>query len=119
MRAIWKKGSKEDPQNYRILTIGDNFFKFCEGIVLEHLRNVFEEDFGVTQHGFRSKHGTHTAIERMHKNQRGTGLNPSGYFLQLDLKKAFTSLDRTRMLKFVISKYNYIFFHKMYNLRET
>jgi hypothetical protein len=39
--------------------------------------------------------------------------------LQIDLKKAYTSIDRTRLLKLILSKYNFIYFHKLYNMRKT
>jgi len=57
-------------------------------------------------------------MDKMFHDQRARGLNPAGLFMQIDFKKAFSSLNKKRVMKMIIHKYNYIFFHKLLGLNE-
>ena len=70
-----------------------------------NLRMAAAVDFCEEVHGFRKKRGTHTAIgEAKIRMQIATCKSDSLYQIFLDLRKAYDSINRKRVLK-LLEKY--------------
>ena len=62
--AVFKKGGKTDPNNYRPISLTSVASKVLEHIVHSHIMKYFEEHSILTdmQHGFRAKRSTTTQL---------------------------------------------------------
>ena len=96
-----KAGSRNDPSNYRPISIIPVVAKVFERIVYDQLYHYLNENDLLSQHqsGFRSLHSTVTALIEATDNW---SLNIDRGFINavvfLDLKKAFDTVDHTILL---------------------
>ena len=99
--AIFKKGTRTDPGNYRPISILPIVSKLLEKIVHSQLYKFCSENqiLCLEQSGFRPKHSTQTSLHKLtetihdelHK-KKVVGL------VALDLKKAFDTVDHSILL---------------------
>jgi hypothetical protein len=99
--AIYKKGTKSDPANYRPISLTCLCCKVMEHVVLSHLaKHLAEHDILFDkQHGFRSKYSCETQlISAIH--EWGTELNARGQVdvVLLDFSKAFDKVSHKHLL---------------------
>ena len=100
--AIYKKSDKQDPANYRPVSLTSVICKCLEHIifseVMTHLdkHNILVDN----QHGFRSKRSTETQLITT-VNDFTESLNRKGHLdvLILDFSKAFDTVAHTRLLR--------------------
>ena len=102
MITLHKKGSTENPSNYRPISLLSIFSKIFEKVMHKRLYEFLEKSnlLHSLQFGFRSKHSTsHTLISMIEKirNTIGNGNYRCGIFI--DLKKAFDTVDYSILLK--------------------
>ena len=99
---IHKGGDKQDPNNYRPISIIPIVMKVLERVVHDQLHAHFSDHslFVKQQSGFRKNHSTNTVLTHFSDyllkqidNGRLTGV------VYLDLKKAFDSVDHEILLK--------------------
>ena len=99
--ALFKKGDRCDPNNYRPITVLPTLSKILEKAVHNQLYYFLNENKIITpkQFGFRPKLSTNTALTHFTDN---TLLNmDSGHLtgaVSLDLSKAFDTVDHNRLL---------------------
>ena len=99
---IFKKGKKNDPNNYRPISIIPAVAKIFEKVIFEQLYNYFNINRLLThcQSGFRSLHSTLTALLEATSNWSvniDSGLLNGVIFI--DLKKAFDTIDHDILLR--------------------
>ena len=93
MISLHKKGSTENPSDYRPISLLSIFSKIFEKVMHKRLYEFLEKNILLysLQFGFRSKHSTsHTliSITEMIRNTIDNGNHGSGIFI--DLKKHLT-----------------------------
>ena len=99
---IYKKKAKDDPQNYRPLSISNHMGKVWEKIMNLQLKNHLEK-FGLLssrQHGFRNGMGTTTNLLQLWEKVIET-VEKEGALCEMwsfDLTKAFDLLDHAKVL---------------------
>lgn len=89
---VFKKGAKDDPSNYRPISLVPLFAKIFECLLKNQINQYFEENqlFSSCQYGFRNNLSTSLAINRLTKNVLNAFENK--LFVQasfFDLTKAF------------------------------
>ena len=99
---IFKKGKKNDPNNYRPISVIPAVAKIFEKVIFEQLYNYFNIKRLLThcQSGFRSLHSTLTALLEATSNWSvniDSGLLNGVIFI--DLKKAFDTIDHDILLR--------------------
>ena len=99
---IFKKGKKNDPNNYRPISVIPAVAKIFEKVIFEQLYNYFNINRLLThcQSGFRSLHSTLTALLEATSNWSvniDSGLLNGVIFI--DLKKAFDTIDHDILLR--------------------
>ena len=99
--ALYKKGSKSDPNNYRPISILSCFNKIFERLVCKQLLSYLEK-YKILfkfQFGFRENHSTILALTEITDKIRFE-LDESNYVLGLfvDLTKAFDTVDHEILL---------------------
>ena len=99
--AIFKKGNKSDPANYRPISLTCICCKIMEHIILSHmskhlsLNNILIDQ----QHGFREKFSCETQlISAVHDWAKGINLCQQTDVILLDFSKAFDSVPHERLL---------------------
>ena len=97
---LYKNGSKQQPSNYRPISILSPFSKIFENIVLERLtkylskNNILKQQFG-----FRANHSTsHLLADVVSLLNKNTDIKKSTCLILLDLKKAFDTVDHKIVL---------------------
>ena len=99
--AIFKKGSRGDPANYRPVSLTSNVCKIMERIIKEEIvqylkRNTIIKD---SQHGFRSKKSCLTnLLEFMEKVSEQLDSGEPVDVIYLDFQKAFDKVPHVRLL---------------------
>ena len=97
-----KKGDKEDPSNFRPVSILPVLSKVIEKIVAEQLMEHLERNrlLSNTQHGFRKGLSTETALmkltDEIYKNIDNKKVS---LLILCDLSKAFDSVNHVELLK--------------------
>ena len=99
--AIFKKGNKSDPANYRPVSLTCICCKIMEHIILSHLskhlslNNILIDE----QHGFREKYSCETQlISAIHDWVKGINFCSQTDVILLDFAKAFDSVPHERSL---------------------
>ena len=99
--AIYKKGPRVDPGNYRPISILPVVSKLLERIVHKQLYNYFSEHklLAPQQSGFRPKHSTQTSLHNFTEFAfREIGQGNCVGLVSLDLRKAFDTVDHSILL---------------------
>lgn len=100
--AVYKKGKKSDPSNYRPISLTCIASKVLEHIVHSHVMKHLAQ-YGVLtdyQHGFRAKRSTETQlICTIHDIASTIQSNKSTHAAILDFSKAFDKVPHRRLLK--------------------
>ena len=99
---IFKKGKKDDPNNYRPISVIPVVTKICKKLVHEQLYNYLNDNdlLAHCQSGFRSLHSTLTALLEATENWSlniDNGLINGVIFI--DLKKAFDTIDHNIIIR--------------------
>ena len=98
--AIFKKGNKSDPANYRPISLTCICCTIMEHIILSHmskhlsLNNILIDQ----QHGFREKYSFTQLISAIHDWAKGINLCQQTDVILLDFSKAFDSVPLERLL---------------------
>ena len=97
LKTIWKnKGSKNDPSQYRGLSIGSTICKLVINIILERLRSWYEAQLSDEQNGFRKDRGTTDGIYTLKRIQQITDRKKQPLFsLFVDLTAAYDHIPRS------------------------
>ena len=99
--AVFKKGKRSDPSNYRPISLTCIASKILEHIVHSHVMKHFEHYNILTdcQHGFRSKRSTELQlILTIHDIASSLQQNKSIHAAVLDFSKAFDKVPHRRLL---------------------
>ena len=99
---LHKKGSRDDPDNYRGLAVGSNIGKFYTKCLNEKIKNYaeFNEILSPHQFGFRDNFRTTDAIFSLRSivsHYKNKGKKPI-YSCFVDFSKAFDSVNRIAMV---------------------
>ncbi len=100
--AVFKKGKKTDPSNYRPISLTSVASKVLEHIVHSHIMKFFEEHSILTdmQHGFRAKRSTTTQlIHVIHEMSKSIDENATVHAVILDFEKAFDKVPPPAIVK--------------------
>ena len=96
--TIWKgpsKGKAEDPSTYRGLQIGSLLCKIMVMIIINRLKNWYEEQLSDQQQGFRPGRGTSDGIFFVKSVQQITNkMKKPAFLLFVDLTAAFDKVER-------------------------
>ena len=99
---IFKKGSKENTNNYRPISLISNLSKIFEKVLYVRLVKFLRKNniYTNAQFGFRSKHSTQHALayitDHLHENVDNSKCNIAVY---LDLAKAFETVNHEILLQ--------------------
>ena len=99
--AIFKKGAKDDPANYRGVSLTSVVSKILEHIIHSHIMKHLEDHNILVdnQHGFRAKHSTVTQLVlTMHDLTKNIEGGKTTHMAILDFAKAFDKVPHERML---------------------
>lgn len=104
---IYKKGDKDQAENYRGITLMNTDYKIHAAVLRSKLEKKFEETqiLQETQMGFRRGRGTRDAITLL-KNIIDDGLSKEKniYACFVDLKTAFDKVDRRKLWEIMEGK---------------
>ena len=95
------KGSKEEPKNYRGISLLCTAYKAFTRIVKERLERLIEDKLSNRQFGFRKGKSTFDAIEILVKKVQQAFAKPKDrhlYALFVDFRTAFDTVNRNKML---------------------
>lgn len=100
--AIFKKGSKQDPGNYRPISVLPTISKIMERIVHNQLYDYLQTHniLSQEQSGFREKHSTQTSLHFLtEKFYNSLNNNEIIGMIALDLRKAFDTVNHAILLQ--------------------
>jgi hypothetical protein len=100
--AIFKKGPKSDPKNYRPISLVCIASKVIEHIVHSHIMKYFDRYNILTdlQHGFRAKRSTVTQlVGTIHDISSAINNDTTVHAVILDFEKAFDKVPHQRLLR--------------------
>ena len=102
VKMLYKKKAKDDPQNYRPLSMSNHLGKIWEKIMNQHLKTHLEKHglLSARQHGFRNGMGTTTNLLQLWEKVIET-VEKEGALCEMwsfDLTKAFDLLDHAKVL---------------------
>ena len=100
---LHKEGEKNEPNNFRPISLLPTLCKISEKIILYRISNYFK-DFEILnskQSGFREKRGTVDAVSTLVELIRSSkhSYTEHTYCTFLDLRKAFDTIDRKILLQ--------------------
>ena len=93
---IFKSGKRDDPGNYRPISILSAFARIFEKLLYKQLHKYFEDNniLGDKQWGFRPIHSTIHALQKSISNRLlNIDKGKTNAVIFLDLKKAFDTVD--------------------------
>ena len=99
--AIFKKGDKRDPGNYRPVSLTSVICKVLESIIADFIREYMESNnfFSKCQHGFRQKRSCMTQLlEVMNDFSKLREENKTIDVIYLDFSKAFDTVPHKRLI---------------------
>ena len=99
---IYKTGSKQDPKNYRPISLTSQVCEVFERIIKEETVNYFEINnlMGPSQHGFLKNTSCLTnLLTHMENITKSVDENHSVDSVYLDFRKAFDKVLHQRLLK--------------------
>ena len=99
--AIFKKGSRNDPGNYRPVSLTSVLCKVLESFVRDQITNHMESNnlYSKCQHGFRSRRSCVTQLLEVMDNFTTYFENKENFdVLYLDFRKAFDTVPHGRLL---------------------
>ena len=99
--AIYKKGDKGNPENYRPVSLTSNIGKIMERIIKAELVTLLEKNQVIrnSQHGFRSKRSCLTnLLTFMEKVAEDLDSGEAVDVIYLDFQKAFDKVPHLRLL---------------------
>ena len=100
--AIYKKANKQDPANYRPVSLTSVACKCLEHVIFSEIMNHLDANAILTsnQHGFRSKRSTESQLI-ITLDDLSQSLNEKGHVdvLILDFSKAFDTVAHNRLLR--------------------
>jgi ribonuclease P/MRP protein subunit RPP40 len=99
--ALFKKGSKKDPGNYRPISLTSQIGKMLERIIKDSIIEYIESNnlLNNSQHGFRSKKSCLTnLLEFLQLTQKWVDAGDPVDVLYLDFQKAFDKVPHERLL---------------------
>ena len=107
VKMLYKKKARDDPQNYRPLSMSNHLGKIWERIMNFHLKTHLEKHglLSSRQHGFRNGMGTTTNLLQMWEKLIET-VEKEGPLCEMwsfDLTKAFDLLDHAKVLELLHS----------------
>ena len=107
--CIWKgtaKGNIKEPEAYRGLQIGSTLCKIMVIIVINRLKNWYEQQLLDQQQGFRSGRGTSDGIYIIKRIQQITDkMKRTAYILFVDQSAAFDHLVRKWLFKSIHQRF--------------
>lgn len=107
--ALWKgsaKGSAENPDAYRGLQIGSSLCKIMVVIIINRLKNWYDQQLLDQQQGFRAGRGTADGIFRLKRIQQITNKTKTPVFaLFVDLSAAFDHINRKWLFKTIRQRF--------------
>ena len=98
---VYKKGPKQDPRNYRPISLTCICFKIMEHIVLSHINKHLStnEILCSHQHGFRSRLSCETQlVSAIHEWATILNIRGQADIIQLDFSKAFDKVLHPKLL---------------------
>ena len=125
MKPLFKKGSKDDPKNYRPISLLPQISKVIEKLVHEQVQEYLNKNkiFYRYQSGFRPFHSTDTCLSYLSdkiiqglENRMSTGM------ILIDLQKAFDTIDHEIFLekiKYLGFADSVIFWFRSYLTKRT
>ena len=97
---IHKKGSRNDLNNYRPITLMSNLYKLFSKIIVRRLTKTLDEEQPQEQAGFRSKFSTSDHLQTLNQVVEKTREhNLKLYMAFIDFKKAFDSVEQVAVLQ--------------------
>ena len=102
MITLHKKGSTDNPSNYRPISLLSIFNKIFEKVMHKRIYEFLEKNNVLysLQFSFRSKHSTsHTLISTTEKIRNTIENGNYGCGIFIDLKKAFYTVDHSTLLR--------------------
>ncbi|CAF1085067.1 unnamed protein product [Brachionus calyciflorus] len=103
------KGSREDPNNYRGISVLPPIAKLFEKLLHKQITSFISLNkiLSGDQHGFRSNHSCESALHEIISEMNDIkSKRLIGFFLFIDFKKAFDSVDQ-RLLLYKLRKYGF------------
>ena len=121
--ALWKgpsKGKADDPTTYRGLQIGSTLCKLMVVIIINRIKEWYEEQLSDQQQGFRTGRGTTDGIflaKALQQIAKKTGNEMNVLFV--DLTAAFDHIDRRWLFKTIKQRLQNNMNCKLFDLLET
>ena len=93
--AIFKKGDRLDPSNYRLISLLDTCYKLYERILQRRIADAVDCSIRKTQYGFRKGRSTVNALFILRRLLEWVQNHKDGmfYMLFLEWEKAFDRID--------------------------
>ena len=93
--AIFKKGKRMDPNNYRPMALSDTCYKLYARVLQRRIADAVDSSIRKTQYGFRKSRSTTNALFILRRLLEWVQNHKGGpfYMLHLDREKAFNRID--------------------------
>ena len=116
---IYKKGDKQDCNNYRGISLLSHVGKLYERIIERRLRSQVEDKIGDWQYGFRPGRSTLDLIFALKMLlEKSWEYNEERYLVFIDLEKAFDRINREQLWN-VLKERRYNINHKLIRVIQS